>query len=462
MEEWTKGDKNKLMVLARVFHSVFESKRLQKINEELTFRDMELDMFNQAYFLKELDRMLQDGSIAGYDVCYFNIKRFSTINQQFGREVGTHIMLIYVAQLQMLLSEDEIICRVSGDNFVVLYYKEHFQRIREYLKEAFVMYDDRNYKRMKIESAAGCYEIPEDTAGLTAAKIMDDVGLAAQVANESVESVCLFYSEQLIEKYKQSKRIIGMFQDALENEEFLVFYQPKIALNDYHILGAEALCRWYHEGELVSPDEFIPVLEQGKAICELDFYMLEHVCQDIRRWLKEGKEVVKVSVNISRRHMTDMDLLDRILSLVDKYEVPHEYLEIELTETTTDVEFRDLKKIVFGLQEAGISTSVDDFGVGYSSLNLIKELPWDVLKIDKSFLPMTEDPDSQEYVMFKHLVAMAQDLGLECIVEGVETLEQVQLLKKNNCFLAQGFYFDRPLPAGNFEKRLVNPTEETS
>lgn len=187
----------------------------------------------------------------------------------------------------------------------------------------------------------------------------------------------------------------------------------------------------------------------------LDFYMLEHVCRDIRRWLDEGKEVVTISVNLSRVHMGDMDLLQNILAIIDKYQVPHRYIEIELTETGTDVGFEHLKTLVSGLRSQGISTSVDDFGTGYSSMNLIRELPWNVLKIDKSFLPGKSDDDRQKRVMFRHLVALAQDMEIECIVEGVENVEQIKLLKESNCYLAQGFYFDRPLAVTEFEQKLT-------
>ena len=184
--------------------------------------------------------------------------------------------------------------------------------------------------------------------------------------------------------------------------------------------------------------------------------MLNHVCRDIRQWLDEGRKVVRISVNLSRKHMMDIDLLERIIGIVDMNRVPHQYIEIELTETTTDVEFRDLKRVVSGLQQAGICTSVDDFGMGYSSLNLIREIPWNVLKVDKSFLPVDNDNEaSTRSIMFKYVVAMAKELGLECIAEGVETRNQVQVLRDNRCLFAQGFYFDRPLPIEDFEKRLA-------
>lgn len=233
-----------------------------------------------------------------------------------------------------------------------------------------------------------------------------------------------------------------------------MYYQPKVELEKYQLMGAEALCRWMHEGELIPPDSFIPILEKSQAICDLDFYMLDHVCRDIKQWIKEGKEPVKVSVNLSRRHMNDPYLLKHILDIIDGRGIPHKYIEIELTETTTDVDFRILKGIVSGLKENDIYTSVDDFGTGFSSLNLLREAPWDVLKIDKSFLPDENNLKDNRSAMLKHIIGMSNDLGLSCIVEGVETIEQVRLLQKYDCYRAQGFYFDRPMTKEEFEKRL--------
>ena len=246
-----------------------------------------------------------------------------------------------------------------------------------------------------------------------------------------------------------------IFPNAIENEEFQVYYQPKVDLRDYRLTGAEALCRWFHNGEMMPPYKFIPVLEQSDAICTLDFYMLEHVCRDIRRWLHEGKRAVRVSVNLSRRHMGNPNLLSYILDIINRYQVPHEFIEIELTETTTDVDFKDLRMVVGGLVDRGIHTAVDDFGIGYSSLNLIRELPWSVLKIDRSFLPTEGNWNTQTATVLKHLIALAKSMGVDCIAEGVETVEQISLLKENDCLLAQGFYFDKPLPKAEFEERLI-------
>ena len=241
------------------------------------------------------------------------------------------------------------------------------------------------------------------------------------------------------------------FPNALINNEFKVYYQPKVNVKNYTLVGAEALCRWFHNGTMIRPDEFIPVLEQNHSICSLDYYMLDHVCADIRKWIDEGKPVVKVSVNFSRLHLGNIYLFKQIMDIIDSHRVPHEYIEIELTETTTDANFSDLKRIVELLQKNGISTSIDDFGCGYSSLNLMRSLPWDVLKIDKSFLKDTIEGGSHSNSVLSHVISMAQEQGIECIVEGVETIEHLNLIKENNCFLAQGFLFDKPLPKDEFE-----------
>lgn len=252
----------------------------------------------------------------------------------------------------------------------------------------------------------------------------------------------------------KARQVEDMFPQAIKNEEFLVYYQPKVLLNSYKLTGAEALCRWKHDGKLVPPGDFIPVLENSHLICELDFYMLDHVCRDIRGWLDTNKPVVKISVNLSRRNIGTPNLLEKIVAIIDKYKVPHELLEIELLESATELNDEDLEELVNGFRTNGVSIAVDDFGTGFSSLALIRNLPWDVIKIDRSLLPEKPDERSERYTMLKHLLSMLYDMGFKCVVEGVETAEQVRMLKDNHCYVAQGFYFDRPLPKEEFETRL--------
>lgn len=392
---WTKEEINHVDVMARMLFVFYTRERVSRMAEELAYRDSTIGIYNYKFFMKKLDELLEREVAGRYIACYYNLKRTGIYYEQGSEE---HVL---------------------------------------------------------IETTAGYYEIPGLEESLNPTDIMDRITAAYHVASTDSHSAYVFFDKPMMQEMVRKKNIENEFRNALETEEFLVYYQPKVNLKTYTLAGAEALCRWRHNVDLIPPFHFIPILEESHAICELDFYMLEHVCMDLRKWLDEGKNVVRVSVNFSRQHMGDVDLAERILQIIDSYRIPHQYLEIELTETTTDVAFTDLRKLVDKLQSQGIRTSVDDFGVGYSSLNLIRELPWDVLKIDKSFLPDTIDPTNEKYVMFKYLVAMAQNLGLECIVEGVETVNHIRVLKENQCYMAQGFYFDKPLPKDEFERRFT-------
>lgn len=451
-QDWSDEEFQQIEAFEKLIYMFCDRSYASTIAKDLSMFDNDLMIYPLTFFLATVKNLIRQGRIGEFGGVYFNIKHFSSINDRFGRDCATNIMKLFIHGILEKILYEECICRVGGDNFVVLFKKDNLNIIKNYLSGMPITFNDG--ETVTVTTTAGYYMIPEATESAT--DVMDRISTAYQLAKSVYKRPFLFYDDEIMQHQTHVKEIEMMFPSAIENEEFKVFYQPKTQLNNYQLAGAEALCRWFRNGKVISPGEFIPVLEGSKAICTLDFYMLDHVCRDIRRWLDEGREAVKVSVNLSRLHLGDEDLLESILRIIDKYKVPHHFIEIELTETTTDVDYKELKKIVYGLREQDISTSVDDFGVGYSSLNLIREMPWNVLKIDKRFLPTQEeeDNDPSKVKMLRHIITMSQDLGLECIVEGVETAEQVKLLKDCKCYLAQGFYFDRPLPVKEFEQKL--------
>ncbi|MBR0120071.1 MAG: GGDEF domain-containing protein [Eubacterium sp.] len=450
--EWDDDTYENIKAFIKTVHIFRGRIRTMQLAEQYMFRDSELGVYNLQFFLRCVGRMISENKVSEYNTCRFNMQRFSSVNLQLGRRKGTELLRRYINMLQTKLGQDGFVCRLGGDNFVVLYKKEYQETVESHVSGVEIVFDEFTGEAMMLSAYAGFYMITAEDR--TPSEIMDNVSAAAAEAKSNRANPRVFYNEKLVHMQEHKKLIESLFPAAMDNEEFLVYYQPKIDLRTYDLVGAEALCRWRHDGEIIPPDSFIPILEQSTAVCKLDFYMLEHVCADIRNWIDEGRQIVKVSVNLSRRHLGSSTLLESILRIIDHYDIPHEYIEIELTETTTDVDFTDLKEIVSGLKRAGISTSVDDFGVGYSSMNLIRDLPWNVLKIDKSFLPDADESDPKHFTMLKYLIAMAQEMGLECIVEGVETQDQVNLLKKDGCYLAQGFFFDRPLPVDVFVERL--------
>ncbi len=451
-QDWSDEEVQQIEAIEKLIYTFCDRSYASTIAKDLSMLDSDLMVYPLTFFLATVKNLIRQGRIGEFGGVYFNLRHFSSINDRFGRDFATNIMRLFIHGIQEKILYEECICRVGGDNFVVLFKKDNLNIIKNYLSGMPITFNDG--ETVTVTTTAGYYMIPDATESAT--DVMDRISTAYQLAKSVYKRPFLFYDDEIMQHQTHVKEIEMMFPSAIENEEFKVFYQPKTQLNNYQLAGAEALCRWFRNGKVISPGEFIPVLEGSKAICTLDFYMLDHVCRDIRRWLDEGREAVKVSVNLSRLHLGDEDLLESILRIIDKYKVPHHFIEIELTETTTDVDYKELKKIVYGLREQDISTSVDDFGVGYSSLNLIREMPWNVLKIDKSFLPTQEeeDNDPSKVKMLRHIITMSQDLGLECIVEGVETAEQVKLLKDCKCYLAQGFYFDRPLPVKEFEQKL--------
>ena len=440
----------RLDLVMRATLSFVSRNRLRDIVERLAYYD-DNGYRNQRVLMKYLN----SSELRGKALINYNLRHFSLVNQEFGRILGDVIMRKHFEMIEEMIGENGIVCRLGGDNFSAVCDIEQLGKVTEFLSEARIVYDPQDHHSVNIPSSAGVAVVPADAKYYDPGELMSKSMTALRTAQSGGKDHIIYFNEAILERKEKSMRVQQLFPEALRNDEFRVFYQPKVNINTGVIEGAEALCRWFHDGKIVPPVDFIPMLEETNDICKLDFRVLELVCSDIRRWLDEGRSVVRISVNLSRKHMMDMYLLDSITEKLDRYGVPHSLIEIELTETTTDVEFNDLKRVVSGLQQAGICTSVDDFGVGYSSINLIRDMPWNVMKVDRSFLPIDKDSLKKSgTIMFKHVIAMAKELGLECIAEGVETPEHLEILRAYGCDYAQGFLFDKPLPYDEFVKRL--------
>jgi EAL domain-containing protein (putative c-di-GMP-specific phosphodiesterase class I)/GGDEF domain-containing protein len=452
-EPLTEDELLKVDITMRTVAAFISRNRLEVIAEELAFYD-DMGFRNIRSFFNYLTWKGNSGALNGKAAINYNLRHFSLINEEYGRSGGDSVLRNHYKHIERIIGEGGIVSRLGGDAFVCICDQNDLPELIDYLNEAIVLVNSDG-KTTRVSTCAGIFHIPDGFTVRVPNDIMGKIMYAYQIAKGGTRGNIVFFSDTLTTDKDRIQKIQKMFPEALAQNEFQVFYQPKVNIATGEICGAEALCRWFHDGKIVPPPEFIPVLEETNEICKLDYYMLDHVCGHIRKWLDEGKRVVRISVNLSRRHMTNPDLLKTLMNIIDSHNVPHEYIEIELTETTTDVEFKDLKRIVEALQEQNIVASVDDFGMGYSSLNLIRVVPWNVLKVDKIFLPIDgESINSSRSIMFKYVIAMSKELGLECVVEGVETPAQLELLKENECEYAQGYLFDKPLPLSEFEKRL--------
>lgn len=452
-EPWNNTEKEKINLFLTTFFIFNGRTRSMSLTGYLMYHDNDLGIYNVKFLVKKISQLLAEGNAVGNVCCRFNLRKFSLVNKILGRKTGTVVMRNFVIKLSEISGENSYICRLGGDNFLMIFPTEKLDMVMDYLSGSDTETGKEGNEYIRVSARSSFFHITEECH--TPSDIIDRTTIALNMLKEFPGNLHFVYDEKARKKEENMRMVEENFFNAIMSEEFLVYYQPKAELHDYSLCGAEALCRWKHNGELILPGAFIPVLEQSGNICTLDMYMLEHVCRDIRRWLDEGMDVVRISVNFSRVNLGNQKLAEQIIGIIKKYDVPFEYIEIEVTETTSEVDLHELIKVVSVLHDVGICTSIDDFGVGYSSLNLIRDLPWNTMKIDKSFLPVNNEKYSdQKKIMLKYVIAMAQNLGLECMVEGVETTEHVTILKENDCFYAQGFCFDMPLPVEIFENRL--------
>lgn len=451
---WTEDEQHTLRFVAQqIFASVNQGRssallRRTLVTDELT------GLPNSNGCMWEGDRIIEEGRIAEYSAFYINVKNFRHINKLADYVTGNEVLVRYVQELKKFIGVDEVLGRIGGDHFVALIRRNRETEFMQFLSDVPVTMEIAlKVHHFHFSAVMGIYRMEPDVKSMN--DIITAVTAAYYYAKQVRHQDFSYYREDMMTQSLNEKEIAVYFADALAKGEFHVFYQPKVNLLTNEICGAEALVRWVHNGRVISPAEFIPALEKDSSVCQLDFYVLESVCHRIRQWKTEGKKVPRISVNFSRWHLFNVNLVEDIMNIVKRYGVDTKYLEIEVTETTSVEDFETLSDAVRRLKENGIMTSVDDFGTGYSSLNLIKNLQADVLKIDKSFLESGgKEAVEKEQKLLQNIVKMAADLNLEVLAEGVETVEQRDYLKSIHCHMAQGYLYDKPLPVEQFEQRL--------
>lgn len=280
----------------------------------------------------------------------------------------------------------------------------------------------------------------------------DRAMVASKTTKGDVMRFCAFYDEQYREDMLRISEIEHDMHKALEERQFQMYLQPKFRLDTEALCGAEVLARWLHPSKgIIPPVDFIPLFEKNGFILKLDEYMWEEACKTLRSWIDEGREPIPLSVNISRYHINHNNLEDVLMGLVKKYDIKPEYLHLEITESLFLDNPEELNRVLERLKKQGFFLEVDDFGSGYSSLNLIRNISVDTIKIDKDFLD-SEIASEKGQIVVNHTIDMAKDLRLQVIAEGVETKAHVDFLKKSRCDIAQGYYFAKPMPLDEFMK----------
>ena len=422
--------------------------------EKIMNTDINTGVANQNSLMYYAVNLIKNGRIGDYTGIFFNIHNFKYVNKVFDYSQGDVILRNYAQMVKSYLDSDEEIARLGGDNFVVICRNENASDFISKIKDVHMSHEFRSVKReiqLGVTAGIACLEGVDKPR-----EVMARTSIAYQAARKTGAGSIVVYTKEIQKHLMDDQEILAAFPQALAAGEFVVYYQPKVRTRDSKIGGAEALIRWYFKGNIVSPGEFIPILEKDGSICRLDFYVLDKVCAFLKKLREEGQDYLKISVNFSRCHMENKHLAEDIVAVIDKHGVPHKYIEVELTESEDFKDYEEISRLVNKLKLNDIATSIDDFGTGYSSLNMLRLAEIDLLKIDRSFVQMDEEFERKfrDIVMLKNIVRMAKELGIQIVAEGVETKEQYEYLSTTGCDMMQGYYFDKPLPEDEFIKRL--------
>ena len=454
-ESWDERDENDLGFLSRLAFVVSERLRLNEIARDYYYHDTVTGLGNinsMAHFAASLTRK---GVADRYIAAFINVSGFNYVNRKVGYQKGTQLLKQYGTRLSEQLDPEECVARLGGDNFVLLFKKEHREAMEEIFAGMTVECRTGAGKvRFNLSAKGGLYLIDDPHARFD--QVMIYVSSAFNYARNYARESLVEYSAEVAQKVIENKEYLQRFSDGLKNGEFFVVYQPKVYTKDNTLYGGEALVRWNCDGKIIYPGDFIEVLEKEHLVSMLDFFVLEETCRNIKSWVEEGIAPVKISINFSNDHLLDEQLVEKIVEIVDRYGVDHKLIEIELTETADYNEIGRLLSYVEGLHRNGFTAAIDDFGIGYSSLQILQSVSVDVLKIDKSFVTeITADMDSRENIILKHIINLADELGVEIVAEGVETGDQKHNLTKMNCNRIQGYIYDKPLNAEDFRERMT-------
>lgn len=423
-------------------------------------------IWNFSKFQLEAGKLLKSKKFK-YSIIHINISKFKFFNDIYGYNEGNNILKIFGSVLSEEFSiENDIYASLWADHFVVLNKFENEEEIIERIKKLVINFNkiSNSIYDFRFIFKAGIYIITDDDRrnNLAIGDLLQYANYALSTRKDSYKNEYVIYSDEMGKAFESLRLVdMDMFK-AFYNNEYVPFYQPKYDINTKEIIGAEALVRWIHEDKgIMLPDAFLPYFEKSGFIVEVDYYIFEQTCKNLRFWLDSGFITGKISCNFSRLNMVNEFFSEDLKNIADKYNIPHNMLEIEITETAALEEIECLKQQIDKLRSTEFVVSIDDFGAGYSSLSLLQELNIDVIKLDKSFLNNCI-PTKREYQVMKAIVSLAEKLNIDVICEGVETIEHVELLKSVNCMKAQGFYFAKPMPKNEIENMFKKQIENIS
>lgn len=444
------------------YEGVLEDMDIQMQNHELLRQRAELDTVSGVYKRETFFERTEDLLKTEYDrehylVC-FDIDRFKLINKLFGNAEGDQVLHYVGDLLRELILPGETFGRQGNDVFVLCLSRSKAETI--------VLIEEID-RRMRRYPLAFRFFLP---AGVTPVapgsrepvnELCDRAMLAQRKIKGNYLRSYLFYEPSMVESLEREHFLIANMETALSEGQFTAYFQPKFDMRDGRIIGAEVLARWKHPTlGMIAPADFIPLFERNGFIIKLDEYIWELACQTLRTWMDQGTPPIPLSVNVSRLHLYDENFCASMIALCSRYEIPAHLLELEITESAYTESPQELFSMIESLQQVGFIFSMDDFGSGYSSLNILKDIPVDIVKFDLRFLMESRKGEKAGQSIVKNMIQLMRDLHVSILAEGVETESQVKFLREADCHYAQGYFYARPMPLNQFEFLLKANQEE--
>ena len=406
-------------------------------------------LLNKEQFYIETVKLIKENRDVKYCLVCSNIKDFKFVNELFGIEKGNEILKKQAEYMKNFIGEDSLAARLHADRFAMCMPRIRFDE--DLINEAITGIQEAfKNSSFHMHIFVGVYDIHDVEERVSI--MCDKANLASETIKNEYKSSVAYYTEHLLEKSIEERKIIGEFDRALDNEEFVMFLQPQVDVSGKPF-GSEALVRWQHPDKgLLAPGVFIDVLEKTGFVYRLDRYMWDKAVKQLAEWKKRGINDYHISVNISTKDFYLIDVYETFVGLVEKYDIDPKLLKLEITETALMSDFNKNMVIIKRLQKYGFDIEIDDFGSGYSSLNMLKDISADVLKIDMGFLRASENEVKGQDIL-ESIIGLANKLGMRVITEGVEKKTQVDMLYDMGCKMFQGYYFSKPIPVDEFEKK---------
>lgn len=380
-------------------------------------------------------------------IIHFDIRKFKIVNDLYGEKFGDEVLYFIRRKLKESCQEGQYFINVRSDVFMVVMEYEKEDELVEFIQKLDAKIN--SFKNVKLQFSYGVYTVEDREMELR--QMEDRASMARRAAKDSILTNILFYKEQFKELLYNRKFIEENMQAAINERQFMMYLQPKYSIAKNEIIGAEALVRWRHpERGMIYPNQFIPVIEENGFVKKVDYYIWAEACRFIKKCEASGVAPCPVSVNVSRIHLKDNECIEVLSDMIESSGISKNLLELEITETADDLQ---ISRKALQLKEEGFTLLMDDFGSGYSSLNVLLETPFDVIKLDRKFMENMMVSDKGRLIL-EQVVLMAGKLDLGILAEGVETKEQVELLRNIGCDQVQGFYYAKPMPEDEFFELL--------